>query len=120
MKVKIRATSNESLCSIPRSLPNLEKALKLDQPVRITEYAPALKKMNIISLGYFVINICLSHDTTRAHLNKNIINSNLGLILNNVEFLQVGSSSVFVKSFTPSIIGCNVPLNVTLFGPNRI
>lgn len=33
---KIRATSKERLCSIPRRLPNLEKALTLLQPVRIT------------------------------------------------------------------------------------
>lgn len=36
MKTKIRATSKDKLCKIPRSLPNLEKLLALLQPVRIT------------------------------------------------------------------------------------
>jgi hypothetical protein len=35
-KVKIRATSKDKLCKMPRSLPSLENLLALLQPVKIT------------------------------------------------------------------------------------
>lgn len=36
IKIKIRATSKDKLCNIPRKLPNLENLLILLQPVKIT------------------------------------------------------------------------------------
>jgi hypothetical protein len=35
-KIKIRATSKDRLCRMPRSLPNFENLLDLLQPVKIT------------------------------------------------------------------------------------
>jgi len=43
-KTKIKATSKERLCKIPRNLPSLEKPLALLQPVKITIYAPTPRK----------------------------------------------------------------------------
>jgi len=116
----IRTTSKESLCNIPRRLPNLEKALALDHPIKITEYAPALSKIKKSILGNFTLMTCPSQEIRRVQANKNSPNINIGLKPISSNCPVKGSIKYFNKSLIPSNTGCNNPNKVTLLGPSRI
>jgi hypothetical protein len=54
INIKMRATSNDKFCKIPRRLPSFENLLELLQPVKITAYALTPKTEKKIKLEYFI------------------------------------------------------------------
>jgi len=119
-KVKIKATSKDKLCKIPRSLPNLENLLALLQPVKITIYAPTPKSEKNIRLEYFKKRTQPFQGISHLHTTRNKIRSKAGLIENNTFCEDDTRCNCLKSNLTPSITGWRIPFKVTLFGPKRI
>lgn len=120
MKIKIKATSKESLCRIPRNLPNLENLLALLQPVRITIYAPTPNKEKNTRLEYLRKTMEPFQGINHLHTTINRIKRRAGLIVKRTLWEALTRYNCLKSNFTPSITGWSNPLNVTLLGPNRI
>jgi hypothetical protein len=84
IKIKIKATSKDSLCKIPRSLPNFENLLALLQPVRITIYAPTPKREKNTRLEYLRKNIEPFQGINHLHTTMNKIKRRAGLIVKRI------------------------------------
>lgn len=120
IKTRIRATSKESLCKMPRNLPNFENLLALLQPVRITIYAPAPNSEKNTRLEYLRKNIEPFQGINHLHTTINKIKRRAGLIVKRTLWEALTKCSCLKSNLTPSITGWRSPLNVTLLGPNRI
>ena len=119
-KVKIKATSKDRLCKIPRNLPNLENLLALLQPVIITIYAPTPRKEKNISLEYFINKIEPFQGISHLHTMINKIRSRAGLMEKSMLCEDDTKCNCLKSNLTPSITGWKIPFNVTLLGPKRI
>jgi len=119
MKTRIKATSKESLCKIPRSLPNFEKLLALLQPVRITIYAPTPRSEKNTRLEYLRKSIEPFQGINHLHTTKNKTKRRAGLIVKRILWEALTTYNCLKSNLTPSITGWRTPLNVTLLGPSR-
>jgi len=104
-KVRIKATSKDRLCKIPRSLPSLENLLALLQPVIITIYAPTPKKEKNISLEYFINKIEPSQGISHLHTTINKIKSRAGLMEKSTLWEDDTKCNCLKSNLTPSITG---------------
>jgi hypothetical protein len=84
IKTRIKATSKDSLCKMPRNLPSFEKLLALLQPVRITIYAPTPKSEKNTSLEYLRNNIEPFQGINHLHTTINEIKRRAGLIVKRI------------------------------------
>jgi len=84
MKTRIKATSKDNLCKIPRSLPNFENLLALLQPVRITIYAPTPSREKNTRLEYFKKNIEPFQGINHLHTTINKTKRRAGLIVKRI------------------------------------
>lgn len=119
-KVRIKATSKDRLCKMPRSLPNLENLLALLQPVIMTIYAPTPKKEKNISLEYFIYKIEPFQGISHLHITINKIRSKAGLMEKSTLCEDDTKCNCLKSNLTPSMTGWRIPLKVTLLGPKRI
>jgi hypothetical protein len=104
-KVKIKATSKDKLCKIPRNLPSLENLLALLQPVKITIYAPTPRKEKNIRLEYFKNKTQPLQGISHLHTTINKIKSKAGLIENSTFCEDDTKCNCLKSNLTPSITG---------------